>query len=142
MKREKSCGAVCFDDTQGAPRVLVIRHRYGGHWAFPKGHVEAGEREEDTAVREVREETGAEIRLVSGFREVTTYSPAKGVMKDVVFFLAKLTGGALRPQPEEVRAVCLLSPDKAMARLTYAADRALLKSALAFLAKDPPQNPD
>lgn len=142
MKREKSCGAICFDYTQGAPRVLVIRHRYGGHWAFPKGHVEAGEREEDTAVREVREETGAEIRLVPGFREVTAYSPAKGVMKDVVFFLAERTGGALRPQPEEVRAACLLSPDKAMARLTYAADRALLESALAFLENNPPEKPN
>ena len=64
---------------------------------------------------------------------MTTYSPAKGVMKDVVFFLAELTGGALRPQPEEVRTVRLLLPEEALGRLTYAADRALLERALAFL---------
>ena len=58
MKHEKSCGAICYTREEGAPRVLVICHRYGGHWAFPKGHVEAGESEEETAMREVREETG------------------------------------------------------------------------------------
>ena len=77
MKHEKSCGAI----------------RYGGHWAFPKGHVEAGESEEETAMREVREETGAQVRVRPGYREVTTYSPAKGVTKDVVFFVAEITGG-------------------------------------------------
>ena len=133
MKHEKSCGAICFARTDGALRVLVICQRYSGRWAFPKGHVEQGENETDTAVREVFEETGARIRLVSGFREVSTYSPAKGIVKDVVFFLAELTGGALRPQPEEVLTVRLLAPDEALDRLAYAADRALLKSALAFL---------
>ena len=59
MKHEKSCGAICYTREEGAPRVLVICHRYGGHWAFPKGHVEAGESEEETAMREVREETGS-----------------------------------------------------------------------------------
>ena len=88
MKHEKSCGAICYTREEGAPRVLVICHRYGGHWAFPKGHVEAGESEEETAMREVREETGAQVRVRPGYREVTTYSPAKGVTKDVVFFVA------------------------------------------------------
>ena len=93
MKHEKSCGAICYTREEGAPRVLVICHRYGGHWAFPKGHVEAGESEEETAMREVREETGAQVRVRPGYREVTTYSPAKGVTKDVVFFVAEITGG-------------------------------------------------
>ena len=137
MKHEKSCGAICFTRADGTLRVLVICNRYGGHWAFPKGHVEHGESEADTAMREVFEETGARIRLLPGFREVTTYSPAKGILKDVVFFLAGLTGGALRPQPEEVRTVRLLSPDEALSRLTYAADRALLKKALVFLDEHP-----
>lgn len=134
MKHEKSCGAICFTRAGGALRILVICPRHGGHWAFPKGHMERGESEADTAVREVLEETGAHIRLLPGFREVSTYSPAKGVVKDVVFFLAELTGGALRPQPEEVRTVRLLAPDEALSCLAYAADQALLKNALAFLA--------
>ena len=109
MKHEKSCGAICYTREEGAPRVLVICHRYGGHWAFPKGHVEAGESEEETAMREVREETGAQVRVRPGYREVTTYS--------------------LRAQPEEVRAVCLLPLEEAQRRLTYAADKELLEKA-------------
>ena len=130
MKHEKSCGAICYTREEGAPRVLVICHRYGGHWAFPKGHVEAGESEEETAMREVREETGAQVRVRPGYREVTTYSPAKGVTKDVVFFVAEITGGTLRAQPEEVRAVCLLPLEEAQRRLTqgrYREARALLE---------------
>ena len=120
MKHEKSCGAICYTREEGAPRVLVICHRYGGHWAFPKGHVEAGESEEETAMREVREETGAQVRERPGYREVTT---------DVVFFVAEITGGTLRAQPEEVRAVCLLPLEEAQRRLTYAADKELLEKA-------------
>lgn len=129
MKQEKSCGAICYLYENGQPLILVIRHRYGGHWAFPKGHVEAGETEEQTAMREVREETGARIDIVSGYREVTSYSPARGVMKDVVLFAAHITGGMLRPQPEEVRTVKLLPYEQAMRRLTYPADRDLLEKA-------------
>ncbi|MEG2924609.1 MAG: NUDIX domain-containing protein, partial [Oscillospiraceae bacterium] len=51
MKKEKSCGVICFDLKEENPRVLLIRHRFGGHWAFPKGHVEKGETETDTALR-------------------------------------------------------------------------------------------
>ena len=128
MKYEKSCGAVVFrkDDCWN---ILLIRHVKGRHVSFPKGHVEPGESEEQTAVREVREETGVQVRVCPGYREVTTYSPAKGVTKDVVFFVAQITGGTLCAQPEEVRTVCLLSLDDAQRRLTYAADKELLEKA-------------
>lgn len=129
MKQEKSCGAICYLYKNGQPLILVIRHRYGRHWAFPKGHVEEGETEEQTAVREVQEETGAHIAIRPGYREVTRYSPARGVMKDVVLFAARITGGVLRPHPQEVREVKLLSFDEAMHRLTYPADRILLEKA-------------
>lgn len=96
---------------------------------FRKAMWKPGESEEETAMREVREETGAQVRVRPGYREVTTYSPAKGVTKDVVFFVAEITGGTLRAQPEEVRAVCLLPLEEAQRRLTYAADKELLEKA-------------
>ena len=40
VKMEKSCGAVIWREQDGLPRVLVLQHQNGGHWAFPKGHVE------------------------------------------------------------------------------------------------------
>ena len=58
MSYEKSCGAVVFRKYHGNIELLLIKHVVGGHWSFPKGHVEAGESERQTALREVREETG------------------------------------------------------------------------------------
>ena len=133
MKHEKSCGVIAFLKEGADTRVLLICHRYGGHWAFPKGHFEQNETEHETALRELREETGAEVQLVDGYREVTTYSPGRGISKDVVFFVGEMTGGALRAQPEEVRSVKLLPYDTALARLTYEADKKLLEKAKPFI---------
>ena len=55
MKYEKSCGAVIFRRAEGW-NVLLIRHTKGRHISFPKGHVEQGETEAQTAEREIREE--------------------------------------------------------------------------------------
>ena len=64
MKREKSCGALVVRKNGENFDLVLLRHRFGGHWSFPKGHVEAGESERQTALREVREETGLAIRLL------------------------------------------------------------------------------
>ena len=47
-----SCGAVVFRKYHGNTELLLIKHTVGGHWAFPKGHVESGETETQTALRE------------------------------------------------------------------------------------------
>ncbi|MEG0769243.1 MAG: NUDIX domain-containing protein [Ruthenibacterium sp.] len=133
MKQEKSCGVIAYRVQKGVPEVLVICHRYGGHWAFPKGHVEKGESEQQTALRELREETGIRAELRSDYREVTAYSPARGVKKDVVLYIGRVTGGALRAQPEEVRTAQFLPYDEALVRLTYTADKQLLQKARPFL---------
>ena len=134
MKQEKSCGVIAFQQQENTPHILLICHRYGGHWAFPKGHVEQGETEEQTALRELEEETGMQAMLRSGYREITTYSPARGVRKDVVMFVGEIYGGTLRAQPEEVRALALVPYEEALTRLTYLADRQLLEKAKPFLA--------
>ena len=65
LKYEKSCGALVFrqDPKTGCMYILMIRHKRGGHRSFPKGHVEAGETEHQTAIREVEEETRLLIPL-------------------------------------------------------------------------------
>ena len=60
MRKEKSCGALVVRRGKNETEILLIKHN-GGHWAFPKGHVEAGESEEQTALREVQEETGLTV---------------------------------------------------------------------------------
>ena len=134
MKYEKSCGALTCRGADGKRSVLVIRHRHGGHWAFPKGHVEPGETELETAARETREETGVGVRFVDGFRETTRYSPARGVEKDVVYFVAEYTDGELRPQPAEVAEARFVPVAAARRMLTFDVDRRLLALAEAFLA--------
>ncbi len=88
MRIEKSCGAVVFREKDYKKQILLIRHVNGGHWAFPKGHVEKGETEEETALREILEETGLAVTLDNSYRQVVSYSPRKDVMKDVVYFVA------------------------------------------------------
>jgi len=131
MKREKSCGALCFAREDGVEKVLMVKHRAGGHWAFPKGHVERGETEEQTACREVREETGVKIEIDPGYREISTYSPCRGTLKDVIYFAAHTADTRTRPQPEEVEIARFVPVDEAAALLTFDVDRGLLKKALA-----------
>ncbi len=113
MKYEKSCGAVVFNDD----KVLVVKHR-AGHVDFPKGHVEKNETEEDTAIREVKEETNIDIKIL-GCRKVIHYSPKEGVEKDVVFFAAEKIGGEILPQLEEVSEVRWIPVAEIKKVLTY-----------------------
>ncbi len=132
MKKEKSCGAVVYRVEGGDPEILLIKHRNGGHWAFPKGHVEKNETESETALREIREETGLAVDLETGFREIVTYSPKAGVIKDVIYFAAQVSSDNARPQPEEVLELRWEGWEQALALVTYAADRSVLQSFLQY----------
>lgn len=132
MKREKSTGAVIFTEENTVRNYLVL-HSTLGHTTLCKGHVEGDETEHETAVREIREETGLAVDFVDGFREVITYSPKPGVVKDVVFFLARLSGGELTCQPEEVADARFLPFEEALEALTHPSDRDTLQKARAFL---------
>ena len=69
----------------------------------PKGHVEENETEEETALREIKEEVGLNVIIDSGFRIVETYSPKDGFVKDVVYFVAYSKSMDTTMQAEEVR---------------------------------------
>lgn len=125
---EKSCGAIIWREREGKPMVLVLQHQNGGHWAFPKGHVEGNETEEQTARREILEETGLKVRLDPGFRQVVTFSPKPRVMKDVVYFAARPVGGKLKRQEEEVTDIRWLTLGEALKLVTYETDRAVLRT--------------
>lgn len=93
MLREKSCGIVPYREEGGVVRYLVVSSAVTRreHWEFPKGGVEEGEREIDTALRELREETGVvDVQLVRGFREPIHYvyrRPEGLISKQVVYFI-------------------------------------------------------
>lgn len=133
MKQEKSCGAVIFREDGGGRRFYLVLTSVKGHVTLCKGHVEKGETEHETAAREIMEETGLTVEFVDGFRQVITYSPKPGVVKDVVFFLARGLEGRIVCQPEEVSDARFLPFGAAMERLTHPSDRDTLQKAHAFL---------
>lgn len=114
LKHEVSCGAFVIDDN----KVLVIQHNQG-HWDFPKGHMEKGETEKETAKREVLEETGIEIEIISDEKYIVEYMPKANVQKKVIFFEAKKIGGKLKKQESEVQNVEWITINKALERITF-----------------------
>ena len=85
MNYEKSCGAVIYTVVNGK-RLYLVEIMQKGHTSFCKGHVEENESEHQTAAREIREETGLEVKFVEGFRQTIEYSPYRDCSKTVVFF--------------------------------------------------------
>lgn len=132
MIKEKSCGALVYKEDSGI-KILLIKHQNGGHWAFSKGHVEGEETEQETALREIKEETGLHVALDTGFRETVTYSPKTGVEKEVVYFAAKLESGRQERQAEEVIEIVWQSPSEALKTLTYQNDKELLEKFIDYL---------
>lgn len=133
---EKSCGAVLFTRKNGEIKYVIIRS-LGGDYGFPKGHVEPGETERSTALREIQEEVGVCPAMVDGFRMETSYSlPNKpNITKQVVYFLAEYENQQLRPQPEEVESIQLTSFRDALEILPFADSRRILSEAHRFLSQ-------
>lgn len=129
MIYEKSCGAVVYAPAADGGREYLLIRMVKGHWGMPKGHVENGESETETAEREIREETGLTVRADTGFRAAIRYSPYAGCEKEVVYFTARSDSRAATPQPEEVRQLRWVALDTALALLTYDNDRDVLRQA-------------
>lgn len=132
IAQEKSCGAVVFYDAPGG-RLYLIEEMRGGHFAMPKGHVEAGETEAETAEREIREETGLSVSVDTGFRASNSYSPYPGCMKEVVYFTARSESVETSVQAEELRSISWLPYEEALQRLSYENDREILRQAEGWL---------
>lgn len=132
MKKEKSCGAIIYKKENNSLLFLLIQQK-AGHFGFPKGHVEKNETEEETALREIKEETNLEVLLDTSFRVVTTYSPAQGVIKDVVFFLATPLNENIIAQVEEVASILWCDYKKANILLTHKDNKKILEQAKEFI---------
>lgn len=133
MHYEKSCGAIVYRKHHGNIELLLIKNANGGHWSFPKGHVEFGETEEQTAIREIMEETGIEVVLDNKFREVITYAPKKDITKDVIYFLAKAVTYEYTPQKEEIARIKWVEINNAHTLLSYDNDRQLVLKAKSII---------
>ena len=128
---EKSCGAVLYTGNGPYRRYLLLQNR-SGHNGFPKGHVEADETEIETALREIREETGICATLIPGFRHSYSYTPNSYSQKEGVYFLGTFENQTLRTQAGEIFGAWLLPYEEALAALVHEQDRVLLTLAAEF----------
>lgn len=136
MNWEYSCGAVVFSRVGGQARYVLVQQKQG-FFGFPKGHMEPGETELQTARREIQEEVGLTPRFIEGFRTQVEYVlPRKeNTSKRVVFFLAEYQGEPLTPQAEELLSAVALPYAQALRKLDHENSRRVLQQAHSFLQK-------
>jgi len=154
MPREKSAGAIIFRKEGGTRYYLLLHYpsksRRGGHWEFPKGHIEKGENEEETMKREIKEETGIEdLEIIPGFKKYIKYFfrqyPEKNpkpktqnpktpwIFKLVVFFAAETKTKEIKLSPEHI-GFAWLPIEEAVKKTTFKNSKRLLKEADDFIA--------
>ncbi len=88
----KSCGVLPYRVLDGQKEYLIVFEQYSQCWSLPKGHMEAGETEAETALRELWEETGLTARLDLSRTTTVEYPISPIVRKQVVFFLGQVSG--------------------------------------------------
>lgn len=126
-KTRVACGSVVVKQEGAHWKTLLIQY-CDGHWSFPKGRVESGESEEETALRETREETGLTVKLLPDFRAETT-SVKRDVGSKTVFFLGVPVSGTEQVQLDELAAQQWFSLEDAVPMVTYPEDRDVLQKA-------------
>jgi 8-oxo-dGTP pyrophosphatase MutT (NUDIX family) len=139
-QQETSAGGVVYRLEQGDPLFLLIRDSYQ-NWGFPKGHLESGERAEDAAMREVREETGIDdVALRGTIETIDWYFRFRGrlIHKVCHFFLMQTAQASTSPQRTEGITACQwVSFDAASSTISYANARLVLRRAQEMITRAP-----
>ncbi len=125
LNKEKSCGCIIIEKD----KVLLIQQTKG-HWGFPKGHVEVGETEIETARREVKEETNLDVEINENKRYTMEYFTDKGTYKQVVLFIAKKISGNEKYQESEIKSMKWVTFEDALKTITYDNTRELFNKIL------------
>ena len=116
--------------------TFLLLHYFRGHWDFPKGNNEKGESEIDTALREIREETGiTDVTIINGFKKETFYKYKRNnrlILKKVVYFLAKANSTDVVLSSEHLDFVWE-QYDDALKRITYKNSKEILGEGYKFL---------
>ena len=131
MDMEQCCGAVVFTHRNGEIRY-VLAQNLEGYYGFPKGHVEDDETEQQTACREIKEETGLDVCLIDGFRTEDVHLFQRNDeqrIKYIVYFLAEYSDQIPVAQNTEVDCIRLLEYDAAMMVFQYESSKRILTEA-------------
>lgn len=134
MKFEFSAGGIVYKNVDNTFFVLVAQHSEHHGWVFPKGligdHVD-GEKKEDTAIREVEEETGVKARILKELTPVSYWYQWAGEKrkKTVYYYLMEFASEDPKKRDEEMETVEWLPLNKVENRLTYPSDKKVWKEA-------------
>src|SRR5581483_189301 len=128
MKFEFSAGGIVFKKNGEELEILVCQHSQHNEWVFPKGIIgdkKKGKKKEDTAIREVEEETGVKGEIIKPVEPISYWYVFEGVKikKTVYYFIMKAVGGDITKHDMEMENVEWLPKDKVLERLTYKSDK-------------------
>jgi len=137
MPNETSAGVIVYRKANGSPKYLLL-HYQEGHWDFPKGHVEVGEKLEEAALRETKEEADLDVILHVDFQEHFSYfyKNREGVVmnKTVYFFIGQAMEREVTLSDEHI-GYAWLSYDNALKKVTFDSAREVLNKANEFLVQ-------
>ncbi len=137
MREERSAGVLVFREAE--ERQYLLLHYPAGHWDYPKGHIEGGETPKETALRELKEETGIrpeDVELIEGFEETIDYIyKARRVMvhKQVIYYLGKTEQKSIDISNEHQNYIWLPYKES-MEKLTFDNAKKVMKKGEKFLS--------
>jgi 8-oxo-dGTP pyrophosphatase MutT (NUDIX family) len=134
-RNEHSSGGVVIAMRDGAAHVALIATRNKTRWGLPKGAVSEGETSEAAALREVREETGLEARILRPL-DTIEYCFRAGdtlIQKRVDYYLMEYVAGELEPQLSEVDDVQWVELSSSLQKASFDSERKLLEMALSSM---------
>jgi 8-oxo-dGTP diphosphatase len=128
MKQEFSAGGIVYKKEHGKLFILLAQHSYHHGWVFPKGLIGdniAGEGKEETAIREVEEETGAKAKIIKALEPATFWYVFEGEKrkKTVYYYIMEYLGGDITQHDFEMENVEWLPEEDVEKRLTYKTDK-------------------
>lgn len=115
LKKEKSCGCIIIKDQ----KVLLVYEKNRNFWGFPKGHMEDGETEIETALREVKEEVGLDVEIDKKRRYTLNYVIGNEIDKTTVLYIAKAKNEKIIMQESEIENTKWCSFEEALNTLTF-----------------------
>lgn len=134
---QHSAGGIVVRKKGNRPQICLVSKKGGRVWAFPKGRVDKGEVLEETAVREVLEETGHEAEVIDKLESIEYYFYLKDnntfYHKTVTFFLMKVTKEDARPRDQEADSVGWYDTGVAKKKLSYLNEKKILAKAESLL---------